>query len=118
MRPVDAAELEELVLAVGAADVDAVAISLLFSFANPRNESEVAQALEKLGLPLSVSHKILPEFREYERGSTVVANAYLAPKMGAYLTRLAKGVGGALQGGSAGGDAVFGWDHSGEAGCG
>jgi N-methylhydantoinase A len=89
---VDAAELNELVRTIGEADVDAVAISLLFSFANPKNESEVARALEKLGLPLSVSHKILPEFREYERGSTVVANAYLAPKMGAYLTNLAKGV--------------------------
>jgi N-methylhydantoinase A len=92
VRGVDAAELEELVRAVGAAGVEAVAISLLFSFANPKNESEVARALEELGLPLSVSHKILPEFREYERASTVVANAYLAPKMGAYLTRLAKGV--------------------------
>ncbi len=92
MRSVDGAELEELVKTIEGADVDAVAISLLFSFANSRNESEVALALEKLGLPLSVSHKILPEFREYERGSTVVANAYLAPKMGAYLTRLEKGV--------------------------
>src|ERR1700679_6536 len=71
VRGVDAAELEELVRAVGAAGVEAVAISLLFSFANPRNESEVARALEELGLPLSVSHKILPEFREYERASTV-----------------------------------------------
>ncbi|MEI9981156.1 MAG: hydantoinase/oxoprolinase family protein [Edaphobacter sp.] len=92
VRGVNAAELEELVRAIGEADVDAVAISLLFSFANSKNESEVARALEKLGLPLSVSHKILPEFREYERGSTVVANAYLAPKMGAYLTNLVKGV--------------------------
>ena len=92
VRSVDAAELEEMVRAIGAADVEAVAISLLFSFANSKNESEVALALEKLGLPLSVSHKILPEFREYERGSTVVANAYLAPKMGAYLTNLAAGV--------------------------
>ncbi len=97
VRGVDAAELEELVRVVGAAGVDAVAISLLFSFANPKNESEVARALEKLGLPLSVSHKILPEFREYERGSTVVANAYLAPKMGAYLTKLATGVEGTYE---------------------
>jgi len=97
VRGVDAAELEELVRVVGAAGVDAVAISLLFSFANPKNESDVARALEKLGLPLSVSHKILPEFREYERGSTVVANAYLAPKMGAYLTKLAAGVEGTYE---------------------
>src|SRR5271170_5906788 len=92
VRSVDAEELQELVTTIEAADVEAIAISLLFSFANPKNESEVARELEKLGLPLSISHKILPEFREYERASTVVANAYLAPKMGAYLTKLATGV--------------------------
>ena len=57
---------------------EAVAVSLLFSFANPENERAVAAALASLGLPLSVSHRILPEFREYERASTVVSNAYLA----------------------------------------
>jgi N-methylhydantoinase A len=92
IRGVDAAELNELVSKIKHADVDAVALSLLFSFANSRNESEVAAALEQLGLPLSISHKILPEFREYERASTIVANAYLAPKMGAYLTNLATSV--------------------------
>jgi N-methylhydantoinase A len=92
IRGVEAAELNELVSKIKQADVDAVALSLLFSFANSRNESEVAAALEQLGLPLSISHKILPEFREYERASTIVANAYLAPKMGAYLTNLATSV--------------------------
>ena len=92
VREVDAAELDDLVAVIQKADVDAVALSLLFSFANSRNEREVAAALERLGLPLSISHRILPEFREYERASTVVANAYLAPKMGAYLTRLAQSV--------------------------
>lgn len=89
---VDSSELDDLVCAIKNARVDAVALSLLFSFANSKNESEVAAALERLGLPLSISHRILPEFREYERASTVVANAYLAPKMGAYLTNLALGV--------------------------
>ncbi len=92
IREVDAAELDDLVSRIKDADVDAVAISLLFSFANSKNESEVAAALERLGLPLSISHKILPEFREYERASTVVANAYLAPKLGTYLTNLATNV--------------------------
>jgi N-methylhydantoinase A len=92
IRGVNAAELDDLVSRIKDADVDAVALSLLFSFANSSNESEVAAALERLGLPLSISHKILPEFREYERASTVVANAYLAPKMGTYLTNLAAGV--------------------------
>lgn len=89
LRPVDEPELELLLEQIKAADVEAVAISLLFSFANPENERRVAAALQRLGLPLSVSHRILPEFREYERASTVVANAYLAPKVGSYLTKLA-----------------------------
>src|SRR5579862_8161755 len=59
----------------------AIAISLLFSFANPKNEALVADALRELDVPLSVSHQILPEFREYERTSTVVVNAYLQPVM-------------------------------------
>ncbi len=67
---------------------EAIAISLLFSFANPKNENAVAHALEKLGLPLSVSHQIFPEFREYERTSTVVVNAYLQPIMQRYLENL------------------------------
>ena len=66
----------------------AIAISLLFSFANSRHEQAVARALRKLGVPLSVSHQILPEFREYERTSTVVVNAYLQPVMQGYLEKL------------------------------
>jgi len=67
---------------------EAIAISLLFSFANPKNENLVAATLSDLGLPLSVSHQILPEFREYERTSTVVVNAYLQPVMQRYLESL------------------------------
>jgi N-methylhydantoinase A len=67
---------------------EAIAISLLFSFANPKTENAVASALEKLGIPLSVSHLILPEFREYERTSTVLVNAYLQPVMQRYLENL------------------------------
>src|SRR6202521_5852977 len=67
---------------------EAIAISLLFSFANPKNEILVAAALQDLGVPLSISHQILPEFREYERTSTVVVNAYLQPVMQRYLESL------------------------------
>jgi N-methylhydantoinase A len=92
VRAVDEAELVELTERIRAANPDAIAISLLFSFANPIHENAVAAALETLGLPLSVSHRILPEFREYERASTVVANAYLAPKVGTYLSSLATSI--------------------------
>ena len=67
---------------------DAFAVTLLFSFANPANEHAIEQALQPLNLPLSISHKILPEFREYERTSTVVVNAYLQPVMQRYLESL------------------------------
>ena len=65
-----------------------MAISLLFSFANPETERRVEAALLRLGLPVSASHRILPEFREYERASTTVVNAYLAPRIARYLDRL------------------------------
>jgi len=82
------ADLRELVEAVRAGGAEAVALSLLFSFANPANERMVAAALAELEIPVSVSHRILPEFREYERASTVVVNAYLAPKMSGYISAL------------------------------
>jgi N-methylhydantoinase A len=92
LRVPDCEELKLLVERIRTAKVDSVAVSLLFSFANPENEREVAAALEELGLPLSISHRILPEFREFERASTVVANAYLAPKLGRYLGNLATSI--------------------------
>ncbi|MDX1492598.1 MAG: hydantoinase/oxoprolinase family protein [Longimicrobiales bacterium] len=67
----------------------AVAICLLHSYADPTHEEAVAQAMEELGMPVSVSSRLLPEFREYERTSTTVMNAYVAPVMDRYLGRLA-----------------------------
>ncbi len=94
-RPSEA-ELTRLREAVRRANPEAIAISLLFSFANSENEAAVAAALEELGKPLSVSHRILPEFREYERTSTVVVNAYLQPLMQRYMERLAERVRGRI----------------------
>jgi N-methylhydantoinase A len=72
--------------------VESIAVCLLFSFLHPEHELQVAAALRKLGVPLSVSHQILPEYREYERTSTVTINAYLQPLMGSYLNRLQRRV--------------------------
>jgi len=85
-------ELAALVEQVRSSGAESVAISLLFSFAEPTTEQRVAAALSVLGLPISVSHRILPEFREYERASTTVVNAYLAPRIASYLTRLQSSV--------------------------
>jgi N-methylhydantoinase A len=82
------AHLKSLATQVSAKQPESVAISLLFSFANPRNEQTIAETLRSLGAPLSISHQILPEFREYERTSTVVINAYLQPIMQRYLENL------------------------------
>lgn len=81
-------QLNILCTAIRRSGAESIALSLLFSFANAQNEQCVAEALRRLGLPLSVSHEILPEFREYERSSTIVTNAYLAPKVGSYIRNL------------------------------
>jgi N-methylhydantoinase A len=86
------ADLKSLASKVAAAHPESIAISLLFSFANPKNEFAIAEALKPLGVPLSISHQILPEFREYERTSTVVINAYLQPVMQSYLENVERRV--------------------------
>jgi N-methylhydantoinase A len=73
---------------------ESAAVSLLFSFVHPAHEKQIEKALMKLGVPLSISHRILPEYREYERTSTVAVNAYLQPLMGRYLKSLESQVSG------------------------
>jgi N-methylhydantoinase A len=85
-------DVKSLVSRIAAKHPEAIAISLLFSFANPKNELVIADALKPLGVPLSISHQILPEFREYERTCTVVINAYLQPVMRKYLGNLEQSV--------------------------
>jgi len=85
-------DLAALVDKVASSGAEAVAISLLFSFANPETEKRVEAALRTLGIPVSASHRILPEFREYERASTTVVNAYLSPRIELYLDRLVERV--------------------------
>ncbi|HEX4946095.1 MAG TPA: hydantoinase/oxoprolinase family protein, partial [Blastocatellia bacterium] len=90
--PLNEKELPVLVQKLRQLNVESVAVSLLFSFAHSAHEQAVATALASLGVPLSISHQLLPEYREYERTSTVVINAYLAPKVGRYLYNLQSGV--------------------------
>ncbi len=68
--------------------IESVAICLLHSYANPDHEKDIASALFPLGIPVSVSSEVLPEFREYERFSTTVINAYLAPVISSYIDSL------------------------------
>ncbi len=86
LEPMDPEELEHLADRAGGAL--SIAVVLLHSYANPSHERAVAGALRSTGLPLSLSSEVLPEYREYERTSTTVVNAYVAPLMASYLGRL------------------------------
>jgi N-methylhydantoinase A len=72
-------------------DVATVAISLLYGYANPESERVLADDLVKRWphLAVSLSSDVAPEFREFERTSTTILNAYLMPETGSYLRRLA-----------------------------
>ncbi len=91
-EPLDEASLEEVVEQLERQDIESVAVSLLFSFLRPEHELKIRNRLQKLKKPIhiSLSSEILPEFREYERTSTTVINAYVAPIMEKYLSRLNK----------------------------
>jgi 5-oxoprolinase (ATP-hydrolysing) len=89
------AEVERLVAEVGGCGAESVAICLMFAFSDDRHEARIAAALRQAlpGLHVSASHEVLPQFREYERCSTTVIDAYLSPLLGRYLDRLAEACG-------------------------
>lgn len=86
-RP-SAAELARVVRRVRSTRADSVAVCFLFSFLRPEHERTLARQLRAEGYAVSVSHEILREFREFERTSTTVMNAYLAPVMSRYLEQI------------------------------
>jgi N-methylhydantoinase A len=84
-------EVARLVDRVRESGVESVAVCLLFAFSEPEHEQRIASALRD-ALPdvhVSTSHEVLPAFREYERFSTTVIDAYLSPLLGRYLDSLA-----------------------------
>ncbi len=82
--------LSDLAEQIAEAGAEAVAVSFLFSFADDAAEQAVAAALRSVapGLPVSLSSLVAPEFREFERTSTTLVNAYLMPEVARYLTSL------------------------------
>lgn len=93
IRPLDADSLDAAVAAVVGAQPEAVAVCLLFGYLHPEHERRVADAI-RARLPdihVSVSHEVLAEFREFERFSTTVADAYLGPRLATYLMNLSEG---------------------------
>ena len=81
-------DLEVLAAYLTPLELDAIAICFLFSYVNPKNEQIVADYLASLNIPISCSHQILPEYREYARFSTTVANAYIRPTLKKHLSTL------------------------------
>jgi N-methylhydantoinase A len=88
--PLDVTSVERAAESFARQEVEAVAICFLFSFLNPDHERRAAEILARRlqGVAISQSHRISPEYREYERASTAVINAYLSPVMTDYLDRL------------------------------
>ena len=79
-------EIERVARAVHRSGAESVAVSLLFSFLRPHDERLLGKALK--GLSVSLSHEVLAEFREVERSSTTVLDAYIKPLVSRYLERL------------------------------
>ncbi|HET8814932.1 MAG TPA: hydantoinase/oxoprolinase family protein [Solirubrobacterales bacterium] len=90
VEPLEEGEPSRLAAAIEAAGAESVAVCLLFSYLDPSHEERIAAELrERLpGVHVSVSHEVLPRFREFERCSTTVIDAYLSPLLGRYLSRL------------------------------
>ncbi len=93
--PLDDEEVDRLVRVLRETGAESVAVSLLFSFARPEHEERVAERLRREGFFVSASSHVLPEFREYERASTTVLDAYVTPVLDRYLGRLEQELGGA-----------------------
>ncbi|MEI2384864.1 hydantoinase/oxoprolinase family protein [Breoghania sp. JC706] len=97
LEPVDAQAMERILAAIDAAGCEAVAVCLLHAYANPAHERQIGAFLRERrpDLFVSLSHEILREYREYERTSTTVLNAFVGPRVGGYLGRLEHYLGGA-----------------------
>ena len=93
LTPLEPANVDALFEVLRARQVEAVAVCLLHSYRNPSHEEEAADRLEAAGFMVSASHRILPEYREFERWSTTVVNAYVTPLMARYLAKLEEHLG-------------------------
>ncbi len=90
LRPLDKTKARRIVALIGERGIRSIAISLLHSYANPVHERELADLVAEAlpGAHVTVSADVLPEFREYERTSTVCINAYVMPKVNDYVAHL------------------------------
>jgi N-methylhydantoinase A len=91
VKPLTDEALKDAVRRVAALHPEAVAVSLLFGFRHPEHEIRLVIALKAAlpAVPIVAAHELVPRIREYERTSTVVAEAFLRPRVGRYVTRFA-----------------------------
>ena len=95
--PFDESAAIHIVKQMNEAGIISVAVCFLFSFVNPAHELKMKAILEAHGkqpLFISLSHQIMSEFREFERTSTTVVNAYVQPVMRQYISRIESAIGG------------------------
>ncbi len=93
LEPVNEDEVDRLARVLHDRRVEVVAVCLLHAYVNPAHERHVATLLRQSGLTVCASHEVLPEYREYERWSTTVVNAYVTPLMSRYLLNLETALG-------------------------
>ena len=88
LQAIDEEEVDRLARQLHDRRATMVAVCLLHSYANPEHEQQLATLLRQSGLSVCTSHEVLPEYREFERWSTTVVNAYVTPLMDKYLGTL------------------------------
>lgn len=90
IRVLDTVELEQVLAELVETGIKAIAVSFIHAYRNPAHEEAAARIISSKfpGIYVSLSSRVLPEFREYERTSTTVLNAYVGPKMADYFDRL------------------------------
>ena len=96
VTPLDESDIDPIIEFVKNNDIEAVAVSLLYSFLNDAHERIVGDRLRAAlpGMPVFLSSEVLPEIREYERTSTTAVCAYVGPILESYLHRLEEAVSG------------------------
>lgn len=92
MVPLDEASVRDVARKIAGSDVEAIAVCLLFSYLHPEHEMRVRTILQEElpDLPVSISYDVVPKWKEYERASTTIADAYLKPIVAGQMVEMRK----------------------------
>ena len=94
LRELNVADIDTLIMTLDQGNYDAIAVCLLFSFINPMHELMVKERLQHQlpGIPVSISSEVAPIWREYDRASSVIADAFVKPVVSNYVNQLTGGL--------------------------